>query len=191
MVLACDLAPASGSTRVRHRRFPGIRPALRSARFASASGRNSAKISAPPITDTGSSPASASASSTSCATSAPWRGPAAVAGQDDVPAARQQPGQAVEGLAAHHHRAAHGQRLEALEVGGDVPWQAVVLADHAIAGAGDDDDDFDSAMARPYDRARYAGVHGRDRRSASTDRSRRSLRPRRACSPTRPTSRRG
>ncbi len=36
--------------------------------------------------------------------------PVAVAGQHDVAAARQRLGEAVEGLAAHDHRRAHGQR---------------------------------------------------------------------------------
>ena len=50
--------------------------------------------------------------------------------------------QAVEGLAAHHHRLAHGQRLEALEVGGQAPGQIALIADRAIGGAGIDQDDF-------------------------------------------------
>ena len=105
------------------------------------------KISAPPITDTGSLPAIASASSTLCATSTPSRPPVGIAREDDMPPSRQEPGQAVERLAAHDQHAAHGQRLEPLEIGGDVPRQPAILADHAVAGAGDDQGDRRPAHA--------------------------------------------
>ena len=58
--------------------------------------------------------------------------PALLARQHDMAAAGQEAGQALEGLAAHDHRLAHGQRLEALEIGGKVPGQGPVLADRAI-----------------------------------------------------------
>ncbi len=72
----------------------------------------------------------------------PLPAPASVAGEDDVATAGQQAGQAVECLAAHDHRVTEGQRLEMLEVCGQPPRQPPVLADHAIVGAGEDEDDF-------------------------------------------------
>src|SRR3546814_9550172 len=48
----------------------------------------------------------------------------------------------VEGLAPHDHRAAHGELLEAAEVGGQVPRHLAAGADHAVGGAGEDQRDF-------------------------------------------------
>ena len=70
------------------------------------------------------------------------RRPVGVAGEDDVAAAGQQCGKALEGLAAHHHRLAHGHRLEALEVGRKVPDELAAAADHAVVGAGEHQDDL-------------------------------------------------
>src|SRR3546814_15048133 len=49
---------------------------------------------------------------------------------------------AVEGLAAHDHRRAHGQRLEPSEIGGQPPRKPALATDHAIVGARDDEDDL-------------------------------------------------
>jgi hypothetical protein len=62
--------------------------------------------------------------------------PTGIAGHDDMPPPRQDARQAVEGLAAHDHRAAHGQPLEPLEVTRDMPWKVIILADYAVDGAG-------------------------------------------------------
>ena len=70
------------------------------------------------------------------------REPVPVAGHDDVTAPGKKAGKAIESAPAHDHRTAHGQRLEALEVGGDVPRQLTGAADHAIASASDDDGDW-------------------------------------------------
>jgi hypothetical protein len=70
-----------------------------------------------------------------------FRPPVAAARQHDVAASGEQAGQALEGLAAHDHRRAERQRLEALQVLGEVPGQRAVAPDHAIAGARDDQDD--------------------------------------------------
>ena len=51
-------------------------------------------------------------------------------------APREQAGQALKGLAPHDHRLAHGQRLEALEVGGKPPGQVAFMADRAVRGDG-------------------------------------------------------
>src|SRR5206468_1343772 len=67
--------------------------------------------------------------------------PAAVAGEDDVTASGEKAGKAFERLAAHHHRAAHRQLLEALQVGRNVPGQLAVAADYAVLGPGDDERD--------------------------------------------------
>src|SRR3546814_5037548 len=50
----------------------------------------------------------------------------------DVTAAGEKAGQAVERLAAHDHRRAAGDALEMPKVGGEVPGELAVLADHAI-----------------------------------------------------------
>src|SRR3546814_5307555 len=52
--------------------------------------------------------------------------------QHDVTAAGEKAGQAVERLAAHDHRRAAGDALEMPKVGGEVPGELAVLADHAI-----------------------------------------------------------
>ena len=70
------------------------------------------------------------------------RVPIRIAGEDDVAPPGEQAGKALEGLAAHDHRRAHGHFLEVPEVGRDVPGKGAVLADHAIVGAGDDEDDL-------------------------------------------------
>jgi hypothetical protein len=67
--------------------------------------------------------------------------PAGIAGQHDMAAARQEPRQALERPAAHDHRRAHGEPLEASEILGNAPGHAAVPADHAILGAGDDEGD--------------------------------------------------
>ena len=64
---------------------------------------------------------------------------------------RQQSRQALERLAAHDHHAAHGQRLEALEVGWEVPRQLAVAADHAVLRAGDDEGDAAAGPSRRSD----------------------------------------
>ena len=58
--------------------------------------------------------------------------PRGIAGQHDMAAAGEQAGQRFEGLAAHHHRLVHGQRLEPLEVGGQVPGHAPIFANGAV-----------------------------------------------------------
>ena len=83
-----------------------------------------------------------------------------VARQDDVPPPGKQPGQAVERLAPHDHRAAHGQRLEALEIGGDVPRQRAVAADDAVLRARDDEGD-----RRPVHAPALAGVRAPAKRA--------------------------
>src|SRR3546814_13775350 len=67
-----------------------------------------------------------------------------IAGEGDVAAPFEHRGQAVEGLAPHDHRAAHGELLEAAEVGGQVPRHLAAGADHAVGGAGEDQRDFGS-----------------------------------------------
>src|SRR3954471_21901257 len=67
--------------------------------------------------------------------------PPAIARNNDVTTARENPRQTVEGLPAHDHDAAHRQRLEALEVRGDVPRQLAVLADDAVLRTRDDQGD--------------------------------------------------
>src|SRR3546814_10322413 len=61
--------------------------------------------------------------------------PIEIARQDDVAATGERRGEALEGLAAHDHRPPHRQRLEALEIGGKVPRQLPVAADHTVFGA--------------------------------------------------------
>jgi hypothetical protein len=73
--------------------------------------------------------------------------PGRIAGQHDVAAARQQAGQTLERPPAHDHRAAHGLRLEALEVRRQVPGQRAVPPDHAIVGARQVDRDHTATAA--------------------------------------------
>ena len=61
--------------------------------------------------------------------------PGGSARQHDVAPPGQRRGEALERLAAHHHRPAERQRLEPAEVGGQVPGQPAVAPDHAIGGA--------------------------------------------------------
>ena len=68
--------------------------------------------------------------------------PARVAGEDDVAPPLQHRGQAVEGLAPHDHRAAHGELFEAAQVGGQVPGNLAPRTDHAIGGACEDQRDI-------------------------------------------------
>ena len=68
--------------------------------------------------------------------------PARVAGEDDVAPPLQHRGQAVEGLAPHDHRAAHGKLFEAAQVGGQVPGNLAARTDHAIGGACKDQRDI-------------------------------------------------
>ena len=117
----------------------------------SASGRNSANISAPPITEIGSSAAKRQRFVDGVRDFRARRVPRAIARQHDVPPPGKQARQAVERLAAHDHDAAHGQRLEALEVGRDVPRQRAVAADHAVLRAGDDEGDGGLAIACRFD----------------------------------------
>ena len=49
------------------------------------------------------------------------RAPLAVTGEHDVAPAGKGSGKAIEGLAAHDHRLARGERLKALEVGRQAP----------------------------------------------------------------------
>jgi hypothetical protein len=67
--------------------------------------------------------------------------PFRVVSHDDMLPTGENAGEAVEGLAAHDHRAAHGQLLEAPEIARNVPGKHPILADHAIDGAGKDDGD--------------------------------------------------
>src|SRR3546814_9285777 len=55
-------------------------------------------------------------------------------------------------LAAHDHRRAHGQRLEAPEIGRKPPRQRAVTPDHAIVGTGEDEDDLrhEPALSVPH-----------------------------------------
>src|SRR5690606_36029947 len=64
--------------------------------------------------------------------------PFGVAGENDVPAALEHCRQAVERLAPHDHRAAHGELFEAAKVGREVPGHFAISADHAIGGPGED-----------------------------------------------------
>ena len=64
------------------------------------------------------------------------RVPVAVAGNDNRTAARQRAANAAKRLAPHDHRLAHGQRLEMLQVGRQMPWQVVILADSPVFGHG-------------------------------------------------------
>ncbi len=64
--------------------------------------------------------------------------PLAIPRDDDVAALGQQARKAVEGLAAHHHRGAERQPLEALEVLREVPGQGSVASDDPVPRAGDD-----------------------------------------------------
>src|SRR5262245_3343982 len=59
----------------------------------------------------------------------------------DALAARQRLADRLERLAPHDHRLAPGQRLEALEIGADMPGHLIVEADDAVLGHGDDEDD--------------------------------------------------
>ena len=74
--------------------------------------------------------------------------PFRVVGHDDVAAAGKDAGQAVECLAPHNHRAAHGQLLEALQIAGNVPGKLSVLADNPVDGAGEDDGDRGAGHGR-------------------------------------------
>ena len=67
--------------------------------------------------------------------------PVGVPGKDDVAPARKQARQAFERLSAHHHDAAHRQRLEALEVSGKVPGQLAAASDNAVSCASEDKGD--------------------------------------------------
>ena len=71
------------------------------------------------------------------------RRPVRLAGDHDVGATGQRLfGQRVPGLAAHHNGIAHGQRLEALQVLGNAPGNAAILADDAILGGCDNQCDL-------------------------------------------------
>jgi hypothetical protein len=70
----------------------------------------------------------------------PWRLPVAIAGEHDVAATGQGRIEAFEGLAAHDHRLAVGERLEVPQVRRNVPGQPAILADRAIGGAGIDEE---------------------------------------------------
>lgn len=70
------------------------------------------------------------------------RGPAAGAGQHYMVPPGQGLGEAFKCLASHDRRLAHGVGFESPEVGGDAPGHLAVLADHAIFGARQKEDDL-------------------------------------------------
>jgi hypothetical protein len=53
----------------------------------------------------------------------------------------KEPGKALECPSAHDHRGSHRNRLEALEVGRNVPGKLAFAADYATKGTGDDERD--------------------------------------------------
>src|SRR4029077_80168 len=72
----------------------------------------------------------------------------AVAGHDDIGAPTQRPAQGEEGLAAHYDRLAHRHRLEALQIGLQMPGYGTPRADHAIVGDGNDEDGLHQRVPR-------------------------------------------
>ena len=64
-----------------------------------------------------------------------------LARDDHVGAVGQRPAERLVGLAAHDHGVARGEAPETPQVFGNVPEKAVVSADDAIFGHGDDDAD--------------------------------------------------
>lgn len=64
--------------------------------------------------------------------------PARVARQHDVTPTWQKARQALECLAPHDHRASHSERLEAPQIGRQVPWQLALAADYAVLSTGND-----------------------------------------------------
>ena len=160
MLLAPHLAPVRRS---RDRRGPCRRRrprALRSARCAAPAAGTAGR--SPPRRSPRSAcpPASRSALFDIARDLGALGAPAGVARQDDMPPAGKQPGQAFERLSPHDHRAAHGQRLEPLEVGGDVPGHGPAAADHAVLRACDDEGD-----GRPGHATALAGVRGPAKRA--------------------------
>ena len=67
------------------------------------------------------------------------RGPVELARHHDVAALGQRPADAVVSAAAHHDGVSQGEGLEVAQVGGQVPGQLALLANHAVVGNGDDD----------------------------------------------------
>jgi hypothetical protein len=74
-------------------------------------------------------------------------GPLGVASQHDVASPGQQPGKALERPSAHDHRLAHGHRLEAALLAGNVPGDDMVEPDHAIVGSGEIEGDHTATGA--------------------------------------------
>ena len=68
--------------------------------------------------------------------------PCGITGEHDVAAALQYTWQAIKGFPAHYHRSTFGNLFEMAKVGGDMPRQIATCPDNAIAGTGDDKNDF-------------------------------------------------
>ena len=66
---------------------------------------------------------------------------------DDVGPVRERASDRLVSLAAHDDGMAGRQRLEPAQVFGDVPDQRVAVADHAVAGYGDDNRDHTATGA--------------------------------------------
>ena len=64
--------------------------------------------------------------------------------QNDMATAGEQARQALKRLAPHDHRRTGRQLLEATKIGGQVPGQRAIFSDHAIIGAGHDEDNLGS-----------------------------------------------
>ena len=60
---------------------------------------------------------------------------------DDIETAGQWPPDRFEGASPHHHRVPEGDRLEMLQVGGQVPGHGTSLADGAVTGHGGNQND--------------------------------------------------
>ena len=71
---------------------------------------------------------------------------------DNVLAPRQRTGQRFPGLATHDHRVAHRARLEAAQVFGQAPGQAVAGADDAVVSNGDDEGKLAVHLVREFKR---------------------------------------
>jgi hypothetical protein len=52
------------------------------------------------------------------------------------------------GLAAHHHRLAHGEAAEMLQIGLEPPRHVAAQPDHAVVGDGGDEDELDTSQLR-------------------------------------------
>ena len=143
-----DRSPGRAHRRVAGRTLPDA--AARSPRAGRRRSIVSAKIVPPPMTQIhsgASDAASASASSTEPARSAPSADQSELPGDHDVAAAGQRPAPRVERVprpAAHHDGRAQRERLEVREVFGNVPRHAAVAADDPALGLRPDQPDLRS-----------------------------------------------